>query len=153
MSLTREDYAWKEKKRAELNLSDLNEMGFFGNVWVRSHTYRKAGDSNGGGHYHKFDHVTLLIKGSIRVEVEGEEPTRFMAPTFVIIKKDKKHKVTALEDDTVYYCVFALRDVDGDVTDIYSGDNSPYQAVSDEKFKIMQEERVRDLEKKTILED
>lgn len=34
--------------------------------------------------------------------------------------------MTALEDDTLYYCVFALRDVDGNVTDIYSGNNSPY---------------------------
>lgn len=148
MSLTNSDYEWLEKKRSHLSLSDLNEMGFYGNVWVRSHTYRKAGDTNGGGHYHRFDHVTLLAKGAIRVEVEGEEPTRFLAPTFVIISKDKKHKITALEDDTVYYCVFALRDVDGEVSDIYSGDNTPYHNMSDQEYNYL-----KTLEEKTVLTD
>ena len=151
MSLTKEDYEWLAIQRSHLNLSDLNEMGFFGNVWVRSHTYRKAGDTNAGGHYHRFDHVTLLVKGAIRVEVEGCEPKRFVAPTFVIIEKDKKHKVTALEDDTVYYCVFALRDIDGNVTDIYSGNNDPYHSVSDEDFKNIKQ--VEALEQATVLTD
>lgn len=148
MSLTNNDYMWLEKKRSHLSLSDLNEMGFYGNVWVRSHTYRKAGDTNGGGHYHRFDHVTLLVKGSIKVEIENEEITRFSAPTFVIINKDKKHKITALEDDTVYYCVFALRDIDGEVSDIYSGDNSPYHNISDEEHF-----QLKTLEEKTVLTD
>ena len=148
MSLTNKDYEWLERKRSHIALSDLNEMGFYGNVWVRSHTYRKAGDTNGGGHYHRFDHVTLLVKGSIRVEVEGEEPIRFLSPTFVIISKDKKHKITALEDDTVYYCVFALRDINGEVSDIYSGDNSPYHNISDEEHY-----QLKTLEEKTVLTD
>ena len=128
-------------------LSDINQMGYFGNIWVRSHHYKKAGDTNGGGHRHNFDHVTLLAKGSIRVEVDGFEPKEFTAPTFIIIKKEHRHMITALEDDVVYYCVFALRDVDGDVTDIYSGDNSPYSHAKDE---TPVEQRLADLEKKTM---
>jgi hypothetical protein len=109
------------------------EMGYFGNIWVRQHWLAKKGDDNGGGHTHHFDHVTLLAKGSVRVEVEGCEPKVFTAPTFIVIKKEHKHIFTALEDETLYYCVFALRDVDGNVTDFYSGDNSPYgHADSDE---------------------
>lgn len=128
MALTNEDYEWVTLKRSHQNESDIEELGFFGNIWVRSHLMRKAGDTNGnkGGHYHVFDHVTLLVKGSIKVEVEGYEPTRYVAPTFITIKKDKHHLITALEDDTIYYCVFAMRDVNGDITDVYSPQNTPY---------------------------
>ena len=124
-------------------VSDTNELGYFGNIWVRSHHYKQAGDTNDGGHRHHFDHVTLLAKGSIRVEVEGFEPKEFTAPTFIVIKKDHKHNITALVDDVVYYCVFALRDIDGEVTDIYSGDNSPYGTVHDHVWEL------QNLDKKT----
>lgn len=116
----------------ENELSKINQLGYFGNIWVRSHYFARAGDNNGGGHKHHFDHITLLVRGSVQVEVEGHEPRQFKAPTFIVIKKEHKHRFVALEDDTIYYCVFALRDVDGEVTDIYSGDNSPYSAVTEE---------------------
>jgi hypothetical protein len=148
--LTKDDYQWLENKRSHVNWSDVNQLGFYGNVWVRSHTYRKAGDVNGDGHYHKFNHVSLLVKGAVRVEVDGCEPKRFIAPTFITIDKDKKHRVTALEDDTIWYCVFALRDVDGEVTDIYSGDNSPYNAISDEEHTYL---KIQQLEQQTVLTD
>lgn len=101
-------------------------MGYFGNIWVKSHILEKAGDSNGVGHLHHFDHVTLLIKGSVKVEVEGGPPKEFHAPTFIVIKKNNKHKITALEDDSVFYCVFAIRDIDGQVGDIVDEKNTPY---------------------------
>ena len=97
-------------------MADLTKqeiLGYFGNIWVKSHTLQKAGDTNGGGHIHHFDHVTLLVKGSVRVEVGSNPPKDFHAPTFIVIRRDKKHRFTALEDDTIYYCVFALRDIDG----------------------------------------
>jgi len=115
----------KKTIRNHQDLSDVNQMGYFGNIWVRSHYFKKVGDTNGGGHKHNFDHVTLLAVGSVLVEIEGHEPKQFHAPTFIVIDKDHKHKFTALTDDVVYYCVFAVRDIDGDVSDIYSEDNSP----------------------------
>jgi len=92
-------------------------LGYFGNIWVKSHTLERAGDTNGEGHIHHFDHVTLLVKGSVRVEVNSNPPKEFHAPTFIVIRRDRKHRFTALEDDTVYYCVFALRDIDGEPID------------------------------------
>lgn len=157
MALSSEDFEWLKLKHSHLDQSDIEELGFFGNIWVRSHNYNKAGHTNGGGHYHLFDHVTLLVKGSIKVEVEGYEPTRYSAPTFVIIKKDEKHLITALEDNTVYYCVFAMRDINGDITDVYSQDNSPYMAVSTkeayEAFHKEYETRKKILENNTVLKE
>jgi len=112
--------------RNDLNMSDVDQMGYYGNIWVRSHFFKKAGHTNGGGHKHNFDHVTLLAVGSVLVEVEGQKPKTFDAPTFIVIDKDHSHKFTALTDGVVYYCVFALRDLDGNVTsDLYSKENSP----------------------------
>ena len=63
-----------------------NELGYFGNIWVRSHLLPKAGDENGGGHLHPFDHVTMLHKGRIRADVTDPETgemrsKEFTAPT------------------------------------------------------------------------
>jgi hypothetical protein len=114
-------------------MSDVksNELGYVGNVWVRQNILEEAGQSN-QGHKHKFDHVSLLTSGKVSVEVEGYEPKEFTAPTFIVIKKEHSHKFIALQDKTVWYCVFAMRDVDGNVTDIYGVDNSPYGQVSDD---------------------
>lgn len=139
--------------RDHQNLSNMYEMGFFGNIWVRSHFLRKAGDTNGGGHYHHFDHVSLLISGKVLVEVEGFEPKEFTAPRFIIIDKDHKHKFTALEDDTVYYCVFALRNHAGQYTDMYTGDNSPYSKKADHVFEQEQMKKILELESKTVHTD
>jgi hypothetical protein len=130
--------------RSHKNLSNIDQMGYFGNIWVRSHTFAKVGDTNGGGHTHNFDHVTLLAVGSVLVEVEGYEPKEFHGPTFITIDKDHSHKFTALTDDVVYYCVFALRDLDGDVTDIVGDANSPtvphFANISDKsRLKLKQE--------------
>lgn len=102
-------------------MASVGEMGLFGNVWVRSHYLHKAGFTNGGGHTHDFDHVTLLAVGSVLVEVDGFEPKEFVAPTFIAIDKNHHHKFTALTDGVVYYCVFAVRNEDGEV--IVDADN------------------------------
>lgn len=102
-----------------------NTLGYFGNIWVRQNMLAKAGDKT-LGHKHHFDHVSLLCSGKVRVTVADFPPKEFTAPTFIVVRKEYEHHFEALEDQTVWYCVFALRDIDGNVTDIYSGDNSPY---------------------------
>lgn len=112
--------------REHIGASNVDQMGYFGNIWVRSHYFAKAGDTNGQGHAHNFDHVTLLAVGSVLVEVEGHPPKQFDAPTFITIDKDHEHKFTALTDGVVYYCVFAVRNIDGDVDDIVDTANMPF---------------------------
>ena len=121
----------------------MNEMGYFGNIWVRQNHLASEGQDNGGGHTHYFDHVTLLARGKVRVEVAGYPAKEFTAPTFIVIKKEHKHRFVALEDDTLYYCVFALRDVDGEVADFYSGDNSPYGSADSSGFDRMKPTMLR----------
>ena len=95
---------------------ERHDLGYFGNIWVRQNYLDKVGDAD-EGHKHKFDHVSLLTQGSVEVEIEGYEPKKFDAPTFIVIRKEHQHKFTALTDNVTWYCVFALRDLDGEPID------------------------------------
>jgi quercetin dioxygenase-like cupin family protein len=58
-----------------------------------------------------------LAKGKLKVTVEGTA-SEFTAPHMIYIHKDKRHELQALTDDTVAYCIHALRDKDtGDILD------------------------------------
>lgn len=94
----------------------VNRMTCVSNLWLRQMVFEKAGDAN-EGHTHNYDHVTLLAKGSVRVNVEGKS-SEFTAPQMIYVQKGKIHNLEALEDGTIAYCVHALRDKDtGDILD------------------------------------
>jgi quercetin dioxygenase-like cupin family protein len=84
------------------------KIGSVANIYSRMMRFTKSGDTE-LGHTHQFDHLTLLAKGSLRVTVEGRV-SEFTAPHMIYIRKDKIHELVALEDDTVAYCIHALRD-------------------------------------------
>lgn len=87
-----------------------NKYTCAGNLWLRQMHFAKAGDAN-EGHVHNYDHLTLLAHGSVRVHVDGKQ-TDFKAPQMVFITRGKSHYIEALEDNTIAYCVHALRDKD-----------------------------------------
>lgn len=93
------------------------KLGCVANLWSRQMHFEKAGDKE-QPHNHAFDHLTLLAKGSLKVVVEGKESV-FVAPHMIYIKAEKLHELIALEDDTLAYCIHALRDGDavGDILD------------------------------------
>jgi len=103
----------------------IEEHGFIGNVWVRQNWLPQKGD-RAGGHAHYHDHVSLLVKGSVEVTINDGLPKEFTAPTYIVIKKQYRHDFVALEDDTVFYCIFAMRDINGEVVDIYQEANIPH---------------------------
>ena len=103
----------------------LIEMGVYGNVWIRKQFYPKK-EVVHEGHYHNHDHVSLVAMGKVLVEVEGEKNTVFTAPTFFTVDKNKKHTITALEDNTAVFCIYGLVDEKGNPTNEFNGNNSPY---------------------------
>jgi quercetin dioxygenase-like cupin family protein len=107
------------------------KMTCVSNLWLRQMHFVKAGDRN-EGHIHNFDHITLLTNGSVIVDVEGQT-TEFTAPHMIYIAKGKRHFLIAKEDDTIAYCVHALRsgEREEDVLDpsiIPAGIDDPLQA-------------------------
>jgi quercetin dioxygenase-like cupin family protein len=85
-------------------------IGCVANLFSRMMRFEKAGDTE-VGHTHQFDHLTLLAKGKLKVTVEGVA-SEFIAPHMIYIHKDKAHELEALADETVAYCIHALRDKD-----------------------------------------
>jgi hypothetical protein len=100
------------------------ELGYFGNIWVKQNVLELVGEAH-DGHEHKFDHVTLLVSGKVSVELKGSDAKEFTAPTFIVIRKEHRHKITALADGTVYYCIYALRDLEGNVMEIFGPQHDP----------------------------
>lgn len=98
-----------------MNSPDI-QIGCVANLYSRMMHFVHAGDKE-MGHTHQFDHLTLLAKGKLRVTVEGVA-TEFTAPHMIYIHKDKNHELVALLDNTVAYCIHALRDKEtGEILD------------------------------------
>jgi quercetin dioxygenase-like cupin family protein len=87
------------------------QIGCVANLFSRQMYFKKAGDLE-HGHTHPFDHLTLLASGSLRVTVNGKT-TDFKAPHMIFIKAEYNHELVALEDNTVAYCIHALRKGNG----------------------------------------
>jgi len=83
------------------------KIGCVSNLYSRMMHFEKAGDTE-HTHTHQFDHLTLLASGSVKCVTNGKE-TVFKAPHMIYIKKDAEHAFTALEDNTVAYCIHAMR--------------------------------------------
>ena len=92
------------------------------NLWIKLMTFVNTGDFI-PGHKHLFDHPTILSQGSVEVNVDGNL-TKFTAPAVIFIERDKVHKITALENNTIACCVHALRN-GNETDDIISEDMIP----------------------------
>lgn len=100
----------------------LIKIGSVSNIYVRQMHFLNAGDIE-YGHSHEFDHLSLLSSGKVMSIVDGKESV-FEAPMMIFIKKGIQHEFVALEDNTVLYCVHALRNGDK-VEDIVDPDSIP----------------------------
>jgi hypothetical protein len=83
------------------------KIGCVANLYSRMMHFKTAGDVE-HTHTHTFDHLTLLAAGSVKCVV-NEQETIFKAPHMIYIAKDARHAFTALEDNTVAYCIHAMR--------------------------------------------
>lgn len=84
------------------------------NVFVKMHRFVYAGDTH-EGHAHAFDHITLLAHGSVKMIHDNGE-AEFKAPHLIVTPKGIKHQFVALEAETVFCCIHAVRekeDIDG----------------------------------------
>ena len=98
------------------------KLAMISNLWIKLMNFESAGDIN-YGHEHEFDHVTLLTKGSVEVDVNGAKST-FTAPQIIYIQKQTIHTMTALEDGTIASCIVAVRNSE-QLEDIVDPDSVP----------------------------
>jgi quercetin dioxygenase-like cupin family protein len=90
-------------------------IGACHNVYIRQMHFQNSGYAE-TQHTHSFDHITLLSKGSLEV-VCNNQTTVFHAPHMIYIRADYVHGMTALEDDTLAYCIHGLHNTPGKVID------------------------------------
>lgn len=64
-------------------------------------------------HAHKYDHITLLAYGSMRVQSGDKFLGDFTGPTGILIKAGVKHMFMTLTPGVVFACIHALRGTDG----------------------------------------
>jgi hypothetical protein len=92
------------------------------NVFTRVMHFVNVGDVE-SGHRHSYDHATLVSSGSVLYEVldniNGDvvASKEVIAPNLVFVDKDKFHRITSLQPDTVCCCIHALRTIDNDILD------------------------------------
>ena len=89
------------------------------NVFTKSMHFVKKGDVM-QGHTHTYDHATLVSSGSALVEMLDSNQSVvsakiFNAPEMIYVPKDKIHRITALEDNTICACIHALRTIDEEI--------------------------------------
>jgi quercetin dioxygenase-like cupin family protein len=95
-----------------------------GNIYIRDNPLAKAGDKV-AGHKHNFDHTSYVVHGSVHVRAvlpDGRIIERdFYAGQWFLVKKDVEHEITALEDRTLFHCIYSHRNPQGDVVQEHDG--------------------------------
>lgn len=89
------------------------------NVYCRSLHFKNIGDIE-EGHYHTYDHGTLVSSGKLLVEMLRDDGSvisskEFVGPSFVFVSKLCKHRLTSLEKNTIAVCIHAMRDIQGNI--------------------------------------
>lgn len=102
-----------------------------GNIFIRTCESPMAKGEVVHGHEHHFDHVTYCANGALSVEREGldgrVETTEVRVGDLpLLIKAGVTHKLTALENNTIYHCIYAHRLPSGEVTETYTGWSHAY---------------------------
>lgn len=111
----------------------MSDVAIIGPVGIRQmHMERECHAHS--GHEHNYDHTTIIIRGRVKVlyryvkdgqEIEGESE-EFCQGETIHIRAKVRHTIKALEDNTLWYCVFSHRDFDGLVTQEYVGNQAAY---------------------------
>lgn len=105
-----------------------------GNIFIRPNPLPRAGDCC-PGHKHNFDHTTIVFKGAVRVVaklpdgsvIERSFGEGMQNGRHFLVKADTEHDITALVDDTEFWCVYSHRTAQGDVIQHYDGWEAAYR--------------------------
>lgn len=114
-----------------------------GNVFIRASGKMAKGDRT-AGHRHNFDHTTIVFSGSIHIKAtlpdgsaierdfgEGQPNGRHC-----LIKAEVEHEITALTDNTEYWCIYSHRTPQGDVIQHWDGWDAAYSYNPDNYDRI-----------------
>jgi quercetin dioxygenase-like cupin family protein len=87
------------------------ENKFVDDIFIKSMEFKKKGDAV-HQHSHSYDHVTMIATGGLEVFVDGQSIGKYNAPYGLTILAHVKHKLVALKDNTLAYCIHNLKGKD-----------------------------------------
>ena len=100
-----------------------------GNIFIRKNQRMKTGDVV-AGHTHNFDHTTIVFSGAVHVKAVSPDgrviEKDFFAPTHFLVKAEVRHEITALQDNTEFWCVYSHRTPQGEVSQETTGWTQAY---------------------------
>ena len=65
-------------------------------------------------HSHAFDHISVLVRGRVRLKSgDSTDALEYAAPDGILIKAGIKHLFESLVDDTIVLCVHDIGTADG----------------------------------------
>lgn len=99
-----------------------------GNIFIREMRFEAVGEVV-AGHTHNFDHTTYVVRGALLVEgldaddnvVKSAIKRADEGHNWVLIRADTKHRLTALETNSLGHCIYSHRDPQGDVVQVHDG--------------------------------
>lgn len=96
-------------------------------------------------HAHNYDHTTVILSGAATIEYfdqigwldDGEPHLEKIGQTsvrseddpqgrFIVVPKNRHHRIKAESDTVIYACIFSHRDSDGVVVETYEGNQDAY---------------------------
>ena len=105
--------------------SPFTDIKLVDNVFVKLYYFINTGDTV-TTHAHVFDHITLLATGKVLMQHDNGEQ-EFVAPYLIVTPKNVTHKFTALEPNTMYCCIHAIRE-GSEVDNVASQNITPEEA-------------------------
>lgn len=103
-----------ENLRHRFDLPETTDIKMVDGVFVKSNLFRHAG-MVGQQHAHRYEHLSYVASGSVRVEVDGVSLGVFVAPVGIVIKAGAQHTFTTLAPDTVILCIHNTDRSGGDI--------------------------------------
>lgn len=101
-----------------------------GNIFIRPNPLAKKGEKV-DGHKHNFDHTTFVIRGSVHVKAKLPDGTikekDFEAGDHFLVRAEVEHEIEALEDNSLFYCIYSHRDPQGKITQVNDGWSPAYE--------------------------
>jgi hypothetical protein len=106
--------------------------GVHGNIFIRPNERMHKGQVI-QGHKHNFDHTSFVTDGAVHVKaflpdgtvLERDFGRGYQFRHFLVLA-GVEHEITALEDDTNFYCIYAHRNAQGEVVEEQTGWHGAY---------------------------
>lgn len=101
-----------------------------GNIFIRKTMQHATKGERVDGHKHNFDHTTIVFSGGVHVKATLPDGTvkekDFSAPAHFLVRKEVEHEITAIDDDTTFWCVYSHTNPQGKIVQEYDGWGASY---------------------------